>query len=111
MSNGQLKGPKGPATTEVAFDPNFFDGVSVSGGVTRTKGVWTTVILCGVGSGSESAFSVFTRLSAKQKKPFYRQFNLPGWCATGIVKACCRPGQLRSDFLHHQEPSGCVRSQ
>ena len=54
-----------------AFDPHFLGGVSVSGGTTRIGDEWTTVILCGAGSGSEPAVSVFDAVTVASRGAFY----------------------------------------
>jgi hypothetical protein len=54
-----------------AFDPKFLGGVSVSGGTTRVGDEWTTVILCGAGSGSEPAVSVFDAVTGASRGAFY----------------------------------------
>ena len=54
-----------------AFDPGFFGGVTVAGGVTRIGGEITSVILCGAGSGSAPSVSVFNAASSTVMSAFY----------------------------------------
>lgn len=54
-----------------AFDPQFLGGVSVSGGVTRLGGNQTSVIVCGAGSGSAPAVSLFDAVTGQSKGAFY----------------------------------------
>ncbi len=69
-----------PATGSVissfyAFDPGFFGGVTVAGGVTRIGGVKTSVILCGAGSGSSPSVSVFDAVTSQPMGAFYAYSN------------------------------------
>ena len=54
-----------------AFDPGFFGGVTVAGGVTRIGGEITSVILCGAGSGSSPSVSVFDAVTSQPMGAFY----------------------------------------
>ncbi len=54
-----------------AFAPGFLGGVTIAGGVTRLNGVETTVILCGAGSGSTPAVSVFDAVDGLSHGAFY----------------------------------------
>ena len=54
-----------------AFDPGFFGGVTVAGGVTRIGGEITSVILCGAGSGSSPSVSVFNAVTRQPMGAFY----------------------------------------
>ena len=68
--NGAYK-LQGATMSLYAFDPKFLGGVSVSGGTTRVGDEWTTVILCGAGSGSEPAVSVFDAVTGASRGAFY----------------------------------------
>jgi hypothetical protein len=58
-----------------AFDPGFFGGVTVAGGVTRIGGEITSVILCGAGSGSSPSVSVFNAVTSQPMGAFYAFSN------------------------------------
>ncbi len=59
------------ASSIYAFAPTFYGGVTVAGGITKLGGSLTTVLLCGAGSGSEPAVSVFDAVTGKSFGAFY----------------------------------------
>ena len=54
-----------------AFDPGFFGGVTVAGGITKFQGKVTTVVLGGAGPGAEPSVSAFDAVTGQFRQAFY----------------------------------------